>query len=332
MLFWILFLIVNYIFGIYKIGPSTFTFIIVAAILYAICGYIYVMIESLCCSSTMGYLKTNFDESNAENYVRSLIAKEPIVMTTAICYHFETRTRTTSYRDANGHTQHRTETYQERVNTWTGAHVFNFNFWKDNSDTNNIPLPKSGERLRIKLAKEVVFSNEETKLSFLEQKERFASENRHRDAHMDIATDYGIAQFKEHIMAYDPQSGIPSWMNIKCFVLSVLLCLSWPYRIFLQSTTKKRRFTILKEISVVPLETIIQQPSTLIVDNLYPQLSDGSDVKYPGNDIKSPSKTMPVNPHPQVSEVPPAYIEVIQMNEVANGNKNSGYVFDDVKL
>ena len=297
----------------------------------------------------MGYLKTNFDESNAENYVRSLIVKKPSVITTAVCYHFETRTRQVSFTDANGNTQYRTETYQERVDTWTGAHSFIFEFWKDNSDTNNIPLPKSGDKLRVKLTKEIEFSNEETKLSFLEQKERFASDNRHRDTHMDIETDFDIADFKEHMMAYDPQFGIPCWMNKECFVVSVFLCLSWPYRIVLQCATKKCFFKVLKEISIVPLETITKQPSAPPFNNHPPQQTN--TVQYPDNDMTSSSSMMPFYSQPPIGEAPPAYIDAIQMNEVADsrsplhdqqqtapnliGNKNSGYLncfLDDIQI
>ncbi|MEO0686480.1 MAG: hypothetical protein AAFY76_15935, partial [Cyanobacteria bacterium J06649_11] len=125
--------------------------ILVAAYIFVGLGYLYVLIES-CFSSVMGYLKMSFDSANAEQYVRSLLAKKPSVVTTAVCYHYETRYRTVTYTDANGNTQTRTETYQERVNTWTGAHVFVFDYWRDNSDTSNIPNPLFGEIIRVKLS------------------------------------------------------------------------------------------------------------------------------------------------------------------------------------
>ena len=336
MFFWMFFLLLNWKFCFYKNGRSTFGDIVIAAICYAAGGYIYVFIES-CYSSTMGYLTTSFNEADAASYVRSLIAKKPYVITTAVCYHLEARYREVSYRDANGNTAYRTETYLERVNTWTGTHFFNFDFWKDNSDTNNIPLPKSGDILRIKLIKEIVFANEATRYSFTKQKQEFENSNRHRDTHMDITTDFNIARFKEHIMAYDPQTEIPCWMNKYCFVLWSILFLSWPFRIMLQCNTKKCFFKFLKEISIVPLETITQQPSAPSAENYPSQPCDISTVHYPDNDMTSPSNMMPSTSQPQVGEAPPTNLEAIghsffcqqqKPDSKLIGNQNNGYDHD----
>lgn len=361
--FWVALLLLNMLVDFKDYGKYTMGTIIVAAYLFAAFGYLYVLVES-CFSSVMGYLKMSFDKANAEQYVRSLLAKKPSVITTAVCWHYETRYRTVTYTDANGNTQTRTETYQERVNTWTGTHVFTFNYWRDISDTSNIPNPQFGEILRVKMSKVISFANDETSQEFTKQTTKFIDDNRHRDVYIDYGTDFLVDGFKEHMMAYDPNQGIPSWMNKYCFFVSTLFCLSWPFRFLMRRRTNKSMYKVLKEISILPLEAVTQQPYTELPPQLNaqqlqhppppynapppqhqpqpqyypPPMSTANNTNYDATDFGGGQhQNMAPNPLPAVSGVsPPPYTEGIQMNDVrfhpqnglstGTGYGNHGYV------
>lgn len=85
------------------------------ATVFGILSYFANLIESYF-SSTRKYL-TNSVEGivNLYDELERLQKSAPSIIFNAECYHFETRTRTVYYQDANGNTQSRIETYQERV-------------------------------------------------------------------------------------------------------------------------------------------------------------------------------------------------------------------------
>eukprot|EP00111_Clytia_hemisphaerica_P022075 TCONS_00064869-protein len=347
--FWLFIMLLNWIIDLKDYGKITMGYVLTVAYALAAIGYLFVLFES-CYSSVMGYLKMSFDKPNAEQYVRSLLVEKPSVVTTAVCYHYETRYRTVSYTDANGNTQTRTETYQERVNTWTGAHVFEFDYWRDNSDTTKIPNPQIGEILRVKLSKEISFANDETAREFTEQTTKFVDDNRYRDTFIDYGTDFQVDGFEEHMIAYDQNQGVPWWMNKYCFVVSTLFCLSWPFRCLLRRKTKKYAYQVLKEISILPLEAVTNQPCSQSVPPLQqqppPQFNSPSQQQQPPTGFNQPPQYYPSQPvtnnanydatdfggrhHPQgmapnqppypptgwAGETPPSYGDAIQMSEV----------------
>ena len=326
-------MICNSVFKWHESGKNTIGDILVAAICFIIFGYIYVVVESRF-SSVMGHLQMRFDESNAEQYVRSLLSKKPAIVTSASCYHFETQYRQVPYTDSNGHTQYRTETYEERVTTWRGSHTFQYDYWKDNSDTANIPLPKFGEILRVKLSKEIIFSNHETETAFTEQTNKFINDNRHRDVHIDYDTDFDVAEFRGHMIAYNTQKGIPCWMNKYCFIFWSVFCLSWPYRYLIRRYTKKFVYKVQKEISIFPIKAITQQPTA---PPSFHQLPPPQN--HPASNNSDVTDFGPAKSYLPIDEVPPPYSEAIQLNEITIrlappacavasnlGGQNQGYV------
>ena len=72
-------------------------------------------------SGTRHFLTHKLSETNLYTYVAELREAAPTVHFEAVCYHFETRTRTVSGTDSQGRSYTRTETYQEMVITYSGA-------------------------------------------------------------------------------------------------------------------------------------------------------------------------------------------------------------------
>ena len=61
--------------------------------------------------------------NNRQCFIQVLRRAQPVIMWFVECYHYETRTRTVYYTDANGNQTSRLETYQEMVVTHSESEV-----------------------------------------------------------------------------------------------------------------------------------------------------------------------------------------------------------------
>eukprot|EP00111_Clytia_hemisphaerica_P004383 TCONS_00012548-protein len=233
-------------------GEYTIYNVFVVAIPLACFGYVFVLIESWCYSNMMGYLRFKFNVEDLMHYIQGLVQRRPNVVTVAQASHIESESRVVARQDSNGNTQYVTQTTSKKVISWEGHDVFPFNYWQDVSDKSNIPK-SYGEVVRVKLTKKILFANEVTERAFRTQQDAFVERNKHRDDKFEFWTDYEISGFQDHILYYDPQKGMPFWMDWLCFGCVAFIGFSWPYRCLFFCCTKTASFDIEKVVSLTPI-------------------------------------------------------------------------------
>ena len=209
-------------------------------------GYIIILCESLC-SAEHGYISSMLEGESISEFLNKLKAQEPERTMNIECWHMETRTRTVYYTDANGNTQTRVETYQERVTTYTEQKTFEFRFWRDISDPQGPQMDSYGVT-RLKLSKDVDCGDEETTAEFLQQRKDMIDRNEHMDEHCDFTWDDNIPGFQKRVCMYADAKYRPWWMSTSYYWLATLLGLSWPYRVLFNWKTSKSEYEIKKEI------------------------------------------------------------------------------------
>ena len=104
----------------------------------------------------------------------------------ADCYHYETRTRTVTYTDANGNTADTPETYQEKVVTNLSFEPVSFQYWKDTSSPELVGINDKGIT-KIKMTLSVEPGDEETAATIFEKYSAFQNKYRHFDVFVDFS-------------------------------------------------------------------------------------------------------------------------------------------------
>ena len=223
--------------------------IIMSVIMIPLC-YIFMLIES-CCSPEKEYIRSILADVSVVDFVEELKRTDPQRIMMIECYHWETRTRTVHYTDANGNTQSRIETYQERVTTYTEQRVFPIGYAEDISNPEGPKFDLYGVT-RLKLTSDVECGDEETVSKFLEMRQQMIDENEYRDTYVDFTYSDVIDGFKKRICAYTDPKYRKFWMNAGCFWIASLLGLTWVFRIVFNWKTKKCEYTIKKLIYFNP--------------------------------------------------------------------------------
>ena len=138
--FWLLYVVLATVtcsvgFRVSNCGQISTTLAILVSFgsIFSAVSYFYVLLESIPCRERK-YLSRLRKAGNAGKYITLLRRTAPNVVMTAVCYHYETRTRIVYHTDGNGNTSSHTETYTVRVDTATDADVFVYNYWVDKSE------------------------------------------------------------------------------------------------------------------------------------------------------------------------------------------------------
>jgi hypothetical protein len=259
-----LYIIIHQETSLSKYGLNTFHFIWIVAIVFAVLGYIFNVTESLCWAREAAYLKYKMESREGSEYLVDLIRTPPTITTHMECYHEEA---SKSYK----------------VKTWTGEHTFSYLHWKDTSNARNLPKVTSTKPKMINLQSHINFANDATEKEFDHQKQEFIEENEHRDRSYRSTTTKEIDGLWKHILIYDSEQGLPPWMKMRYYYLSILCLCAWPFRILLGRSSDKEDFEIRKEVSI----------------DLFPPDSDAEDIEFF---------------HCSAIE-PPSYYDVININQ-----------------
>lgn len=242
---WMIYLIIA--FGA-KLGQYAFLFgtLAIIATICVIALPIVYLIESYC-SAERQYIKNLSSLTTATDRIESIRNTQPTVTMNAECYHFELRTRTVYYTDANGHMQSRLETYQEKVVTAFIVEPFLFTHWFDSSQSTLTDVRKAGIT-KIKMDLTVQFGDETTAEHFAERYQRFQNENRYRDVFVNFFVSNTVAGFEKRLAAFTDGGTRPEWISSLWFWLATLVCLGWPFRIMFNRATGKTEYSIVKVI------------------------------------------------------------------------------------
>jgi len=263
--------------GLYS---SLFGVLAIIAIVCVIVLPIVYLIESWC-SGERQYIKNLSSLTSATDRIESIRNTQPTVCMNAECYHYELRTRTVYYTDANGNTQSRIETYQEKVVTAFIVEQFLFTHWFDSSQSTLTDVRKAGIT-KIKMDLTIQFGDQTTAEHFAEKYRQFQHENRHRDVYVNFSVSNTVPGFEKRLAAYTGSGTKPGWISSVWFWLATLFCLGWPYRIMFNRATGKTEYSIVKVIFTNA--PITQRMPTDA--NRNPECPQGNSSEENMNDIK----------------------------------------------
>ncbi|XP_031552555.1 uncharacterized protein LOC116289751 [Actinia tenebrosa] len=275
----------------------------IIAIIMLIIAPIVVLIESIF-SHELDYIKNIMEDETAWSYIQRMQQVAPVITMKVECYHWETRTRVVYYTDANGNTQSRTETYQERVVTFVDVDTFSYGSWVDASK-NEMPALSTVALTRLKIDLHILFGDDETADEYRRQKEAMLERNEHRDDHMDFSYSEEVPGLAKRISAYVDLRLKPWWIRQRYFWLATLLFMTWPYRWLFRAKTAKNYYDLKKKIYKTtnpPPEVDMMDPVALLQQRQKPiLLQDHVNPSFSMSEL--PSAEPPPPPYSSVSPV-----------------------------
>ena len=209
--------------------------------------YIIYIISELC-SPTFSYLRHQKGNDRMYEKMGELFRTAPTITFRAVCYHYETRHHT--YKDSNGHTQHRTE--RVRVDTHHDSMNMPYYSARDVSGLFLLDIDRANANkkafIKLHLQKEINFADSISYADYLFHKEAFWQRNRYRDVHMDFTETRDIPGFHTHNLV---QIGDfhPSGVSSGLYVLSTFLMVAQFYKRYVDSFCVFQNYKIRKIVS-----------------------------------------------------------------------------------
>jgi len=179
-----------------------------------------------------------------ESFVNKMKYSKPCLAIRVQCFHMETRTRTVYYTDHQGNIQSRQEQYQEMVIRHSELNPLAVKSWEDT--TGDIKDVVGGGSVRLEVQKLFYFGNLESVQKFEEEKKALIEKNKHRDVCIDAEVIFGIDGYEERVMVQKKGAREKLCTSLFWFWFWSLLLLSWPYRIWVETSLPKKRITIKK--------------------------------------------------------------------------------------
>jgi len=244
---WVIYLIIGFGAKLYQYASLFAVLLIIAIVCVVILPIVY-LIES-CFSSERNYIKNLSMLTSATERIESIRNTQPNVSMNAECYHYELRTRTVNYTDANGNTHSRQETYQEKVVTAFIVEPFLFTHWLDSSESTLTDVRRVGIT-KIKMELRVQFGDDTTAQNFKKKFQLFQQKNRYRDVFVNFSVSTSVDGFKKRLATYTnaDAGNKPGWIGSVWFWLATFFCIGWPYRIMFNRVTGKTEYKVVKII------------------------------------------------------------------------------------
>jgi len=181
-------------------------------------------------------------------YVERMKRVLPTIGFACECYHYETRYRTVHYRDSNGNTKTRRESYQEKVVTHRERELFRYQRVDDCSGEVTLDILQF-IATKVKFGKSWHFGDDVTKGNYERQESAFIGRNKYRDAHFSNWNVFEMDGFHERKLCLVELSRRSWWMSYAAYlVVSLVLLGSWPFRIWLEGKTVRARFLLSKRV------------------------------------------------------------------------------------
>jgi len=214
-----------------------------------LCFCILVLLYLVECytSSSRKYLTNEADKESVFEYVDRMKQNAPQIWWKVECYHYETRVRTVTRKDANGHERTHHETYQEKVTTWRASDNYKYRSWEDVSTL----LVGMDEYLLTKLSlyKTFSFANEQTRFDY-ESKAAYFRMINNRDVHQSFHWGIEIDGFQTKILA-EVQPGVkPPCLSSRHFWIFSLLGLTVFYRWWFEAQCGRKKLVFNKCVSI----------------------------------------------------------------------------------
>lgn len=218
-------------------------------IYFAIGTYFLDLILSFTINKTFQYLQNIKTDIGLINYLKVLFETAPLIYHKVECYHFEIRYRTVT--DSKGNT--RTETYSEKVTTYTGSTNFNYISWRDLSGTFMIDdsflrrRPKDA-MLRLSLRFNLECAPDGTSDDLENSRNAFYAANSWRDTHCNV-WDERVLPGREQYQLVMLGKEVPCFLGTGWFVFCSIFLLKPIFFIYFRLVTSTQKFSIEKIIS-----------------------------------------------------------------------------------
>ena len=148
--------------------------------------------------------------------------------------------------------------------------------------------------------------------------EDFKARHLTRDEFVEFSIKNDLPGFVKTQMVHDPEHSVPSWMTSSCFCLASCLCLTWPYRLVLNSSTTNYSYRIVKKVLARPM-TVVTQPQSIggyphPPAAAAPSAPPPPPFTYPAADHPDDTSSVPIIPSDQIPSVPPPSYEEFTAN------------------
>ena len=209
-------------------------------------------------TDTIAYLWHLDHVEGVIRYVERIKAMPATLEFSCDCYHFETRIRyvaktRTEHITVNGktisvtRTWNEPETYQERINTHSETRNFVYSLCKDTSPALTNAM-RQYQAVRVNCEYHISFGDNSTRTNYEVSKARFIAENRSRDVNFDFRENHYIIGFKPQLLSVVDIAKKPFLMHWIAYIISILMLLSWPYRLWFYTKTVKGHLEFRKHI------------------------------------------------------------------------------------
>lgn len=314
---------------------STWTFLIVSLVIpetffFVIFGLVYLIYIILeFCSPTSRYLCNKNSSQGIYEQMSKYFKTLPVINWTCECYHYETRTYTTTDSDGNVSTH----TTTEKVVTCRGSQDMSYYSSRDvsgifllNCDEANI---NKKQYIKLELTDQIDFADSATVTDYQIQKQAFISAYQNRDVHFDYWENRyipGLIQYNL-INIHNEEKGC---INFGLFFLFTILSFAELYKLYIDSKCIHQDFTIKKIISTRynlngPQLAIKYQKTIPSIDLIYTQYYfKPSEYNYSksGNNQDLPSKEEVENANKNRNKLP----KIQSINEIKENEQNNNAV------
>lgn len=182
-------------------------------------------------SSTHKYLRNLNTTESLIDYMNRLYSTAPTLSMTIECFHMETRQYT--YRDSNGNTEIRTETYP--VVTYEATETVNIIAWEDESQRLQHSDISKYQVTKVTIAKTFLGDAD-----YEAQRSALVANNRHHDVSYNLRVCYNIVGYTDKMLSYVDLDEVPLFLNLFwCWVAHITIFLALPYRVWMSSVTGK---------------------------------------------------------------------------------------------
>jgi len=179
-------------------------------------------------------------------FVDQMKSAAPRIGTKVECYHFETHTKTYTYRDAHGDERVDTKTWRGKVVTFKETNYYEFLSWKDVT----FEGPDNGaEILRLDVEKMYMFDCIESKRKFREHRQNYIENKRPLDEQFQSWPAFEVPLFREQVLAKRRGTEQSCCVHICWYWFWSLFLLSWPYRMWFEGLSQDQKIVIKKVIT-----------------------------------------------------------------------------------
>ena len=201
--------------------------------LFVLC-YVWYLVQSH--SSREFELIKNLDRRvSVQDQLQHLRSTKPTVTFSATCYHFESKVR---YEGGEK------QDYKLTVVTHEAQKVFKFSEWQD--ATPELSGDSSVSMTNLLLRKELQLADAARERYFREFND-FCKKN-HFDVTQDFCRVMEVDGFKaDHICFTDPRKA-PWWANVVVYLLTVVLLVNVPFRMWVSSRSRCARLSVVKQV------------------------------------------------------------------------------------